>query len=332
MDRGTGQHAELGGIEADFRDFAISPAGKDLLSAVSFAGSVACEAVHRGTLTMANVRSPITAQHGRFTLDAVTTDVFGGKGAGVVVVEMSSPAPHYEITLEVPRCRVEQLLEGLGQKKILGGEGALAVHLLAAGRNEKELTKDLSGEVSLRGKELVAYGMDADQLIAKLEKTRTFSFVDLGAFFIAGPLGTAAIKGYDFTRAYQQTSAGQGTLERFVSKWKIKDGVAEATDCAFATQRNRVAFAGKIDLLQESYQDAVVAVLDDSGCSRVSQSLSGPIAKPNLATLQRLAGPFVGLFQKVRRILAPNAKCEVFYSGSVPQPREASKPSPPERR
>ena len=334
-DRRTGERVELEGIEADVRDFAIAPAGNETLSAFSFAGSVACKTVHRGALTMTDVRSPITAEKGRFALDAVTMDLFGGAAAGAVAADMNPSAPHYEITLEVPRCRVERLLEELGKTKILGGEAALAVHLLTAGWNEQELTKNLSGDVSLRGNDLVAYDMDVDQLIAKFEKTRRFSLVDLGAFFIAGPLGTVATKSYDFGRVYQQLQTGHGTLERLVATWRIRNGVAEAEDCALATQRNRVALAGRIDLLQESYQDAVVAVLDERGCSRFSQRLSGPIANPKLVTLstiQRLAGPFVGLFQKGRRIVAPNAKCEVFYSGSVQQPREAAGPAHRGRR
>jgi len=334
-DRKTGERAELEGLEADVRDFAISPAGNEMLGALSFAGSVACKTVHRGTLTMTDVRSPIKAEKGRFALDAVTMDLFGGKGAGAVVADMSPPAPRYEIALEVPRCRVERLLEGLGKKRLLGGEAALAVHVLAAGRNEQELTKSLSGDVSLQGTDLVAYDMDVDRFIAKVEKTRRFSLIDLGAYFIAGPLGTVATKGYDFGRVYQQSQAGHGTLERLVATWKIKDGIAEAADCALATQRSRVAFVGGIDLLQETYQDAVVAVLDDRGCSRFSQRLSGPIANPKLLTLstfQRLAGPFVGLFQEGRRILAPHAKCEVVYNGSVQQPHEAAGPAQRARR
>lgn len=334
-DRRTGEKAELEGLEADVRDFAISPVGNEMLTAFSFTGSVACGAVHRGALTITNVRSPITAEGGRFALDALTMKLFGGEGAGAVVADLRPAAPHYEVFFKVPRCRVEHLLEGLGKKKILGGEAALAVNVLMGGRNEQELTKSLSGDVSLQGKHLVAYDMDVDRVIAKFEKTRRFNLVDLGAFFIAGPLGTVATKGYDFARLYQQTQTGHGNLERLVATWKIRNGVAEAEDCALATQRNRVALAGRIDLLQESYQDAVVAVIDDRGCSRFSQRLSGPIANPTLvtmSTIQRLAGPFVGLYQKGRRIVAPNAKCEVFYNGSVQQPGAVAGPADRGRR
>lgn len=326
--RMTGDHAEAVGIDSDLRDFAIDPAARGILGPFSFAGDVACDAVHRGTLTVTDLRSPVIATSGRFALDGATMDLLGGKGTGDIVVDMSGSTPRYEISLGVPQCRVERLLEEFGKKRLIGGDAALTMHLRAAGRNQHDLTKSLSGDVSLRGTDLTAFEMDVDRLIEKFEKTRRFSLIDLGAFFIAGPLGTVATKGYDFGRLYRETRTGHGTLARLVATWKIRDGVAQAEDCAFATHRNRVAFVGKIDLLSETYQDAVVAVLDERGCSRFSQRLSGPVASRQLITvrtMQRLAGPFVGLFRRVKKMLTADAKCEVFYDGSVPQPPESAR-------
>ena len=35
---------------------------------------------------------------------------------------------------------------------------------------------------------------------------------------------------YRYGDVYYQTQGGWGTIKQFVSQWKIKDGVAEATD------------------------------------------------------------------------------------------------------
>jgi AsmA protein len=162
-----------------------------------------------------------------------------------------------------------------------------------------------------------------DQLIKKFDKTRGFNLIDLAAFFIAGPLGPIATKGVDFGRVYKQLGTGEGTLERLISTWRIDDGLAEAKDCALATKKNRVAFVGKIELVQGVYQDAALAVLNERGCSRYTEKLSGPVGgRQPLAkrTAKALAGPFVGFFQKIQ--LALDSNCDVFYSGSVPQPVE----------
>ena len=40
----------------------------------------------------------------------------------------------------------------------------------------------------------------------------------------------AALKGYRYGDVYYQTQGGRDTITQLVSHWKIKDGVAEATD------------------------------------------------------------------------------------------------------
>ena len=63
----------------------------------------------------------------------------------------------------------------------------------------------MDGTFSLRGDNLVIYTMDLDTVLSKYETSQKFNLVDLGAFFIAGPLGTAALKGYRYGDVYHQT-------------------------------------------------------------------------------------------------------------------------------
>lgn len=210
-------------------------------------------------------------------------------------------------------------------ERLFGGEAALAMHARAAGRNKDELTQTLSGDVSLSGRDLQTYDLDVDKLLHKFDKTRGFNLFDFAAFFIAGPLGPIATKGVAFGLVYRQLGTGEGTLDRLVTKWRIDDGIAEAKDCALATKKNRVAFAGKIDLVHGVYQDAAIAVLDERGCSRYTEKLSGPVGgrrSTAKSTMKALAGPFIGPYQKMHH--AMEQKCDVVYSGSVPHPE--SKP------
>ena len=63
----------------------------------------------------------------------------------------------------------------------------------------------MDGTFSLRGDNLVLYTMDLDTVLSKYETSQKFNLVDLGAFFIAGPLGTVALKGYRYGDVYHQT-------------------------------------------------------------------------------------------------------------------------------
>jgi AsmA protein len=267
------------------------------------------------------MKSKVAAAGGHFQLSDLSVDAFGGKGTGTFAADTSEHTPRFELRLDVPRCRVEDVLKGLRAEPVIGGEAALTIDVRTAGRNKDELTQTLSGDVSLSGSGLQTHDLDLDKLIKKFDKTRGFNLIDLAAFFIAGPLGPIATKGIDFGRVYKQLGTGEGTLDRLVTTWSIDGGLAEAKDCAIATKKNRVAFAGKIELVQGVYQDAAIAVLNDRGCSRYTEKLSGPVGgrQPMGKRMAKaVVGPFVGFFQKIE--LALDKDCDVFYSGSVPQP------------
>ena len=321
--RGEPAEAEIAGISADVHNFAIGKFPEGIRRAFSFKGELGWDTLQRDTLTVTGMKSKVAAAGGHFQLSDLSLDAFGGKGTGAFTADTSEHTPRFELRLDVPQCRVEDVLKGLHAEPVIGGEAALTIDVRTAGRNKDELTQTLSGDVSLSGNGLQTHDLDLDKLIKKFDKTRGFNLIDLAAFFIAGPLGPIATKGIDFGRVYKQLGTGEGTLDRLVTTWSIDGGLAQAKDCAIATKKNRVAFAGKIDLVHGVYQDAAIAVLDKRGCSRYTEKLSGPVGGRRSfgkSTMKAIAGPFVGLFQKIHH--AFDQKCDVFYSGSVPQPVE----------
>jgi AsmA protein len=332
-ERGKPARAEIKGVSGDLHDFAIGSPPEGIRRAFSFKGMLAWDELRRDALTLTNLKSKASADGGRFLLDDVSLDAFGGKGTGTFAADTSERTPRFELSLDVPDCRVEEVLEGLRAERLIGGQAELAMHVRAAGRNKDELTQTLSGEVALSGNGLQTYDLDVDKLIRKFDKTRGFNLIDFAAFFVAGPLGPIATKGIAFGRVYKQLGTGRGTLDRLITTWTIDDGIAEAKDCALATKKHRVAFAGKIELVQGAYQDAAIAVLDERGCSRYTEKLSGsvggkrPIGK---STMKALAGPFVGLYEKIHHAL--DRKCDVFYSGSVPHPAKKKDKGGPRAR
>ena len=104
---------------------------------------------------------------------------------------------------------------------------------------------------------------------------------------------------------------------------KITDGVADATNCVLATHHNRVALKGKLDLVSERYDNVIVALLDDKGCAKFKQSISGSFGSPEVGAVSAvgsLAEPIFDLYRKAKRFVQ-GGKCEVFYNGAVQPPR-----------
>jgi AsmA protein len=255
-------------------------------------------------------------------------DIFGAKGEGDAVADKSEDDALYKINLMVSKLDFAKLEESFGSKKVIGGKGDLDASLTMKEKGNRNLLSSMDGTFALRGNNLVIYTMDLDKVLSAYETSQKFNLVDLGTLFIAGPLssvaliGSVALKGYRYGNIYNQTQGGQGVITQFASHWKIKDGVVDATDCALATHHNRVALKGKLNIVNERYDNVIVALLDEKGCAKFKQGISGSFGSPQIgavSAVESLAGPAVNLYRKAKRFVQ-GGKCEVFYNGSVLQP------------
>jgi AsmA protein len=143
----------------------------------------------------------------------------------------------------------------------------------------------------------------------------------VGAFLVAGPLGVAVTKCYDFARVLGSTG-GSSEIPSLTSEWHIEHGVAVAKDVAMTTTKNRIALKGALDFVNDRFQDVTVALVDKQGCVRVRQTANGPFSQPDVEkpnVLVSTTGPVRTLFKQAKHLLGGH--CEVFYSGSLPPPQ-----------
>ncbi len=314
----------LKGIDLTLKDLLFGGTlGKGIIRNISFTGSMACTKIQAKDIAIDNVRGNLGALNGLFSFTPVAMEIFGAKGEGGVTVDMSSTIPLYTAYLKAANMDFEKLGRPLSAKRVIGGKGDLAASFTVRTGNIEDFMKDVNGTLSLQGHNLTTYTMDLDKTLSAYETTQKFTLIDIGAFFIAGPVGAAAVKGYHYTDLYYKAHSGTGTITRFISNWKIGDGKAEATDCALTTRRNRVAVKGKLDLVRERYEDLTVAILDDKGCARFKQSITGPFDAPSISTanaVKSIASPVLNIYRQARQI-AHRDTCEVFYTGTLEQPR-----------
>jgi len=322
FDKKAGEKTELKEINLAIKDLSVVDTSGKIIKNIAFTGNMDCKEVRKRDLKIDNVKSHIKAEKGVIYLMSLTMDIFGAKAEGDATADKSEVDAVYKINLKVSKLDFEKLEESFGTKKVIGGKGDFYASLTMKEKGNRNLISSMDGTFSLRGDNLVIYTMDLDKVLSSYETSQKFNLVDLGAFFIAGPLSNVALKGYRYGDVYNQTRGGQGTITQFISHWKIKDGVADATDCALATHHNRVALKGKLDLVSERYDNVIVALLDDKGCAKFKQSISGFFGSPQVgavSAVESLAGPISNLYRKAKRFVQ-GGKCEVFYNGSVQQP------------
>ena len=322
-DEQSGEGFEVANFNLDVRSLRIAGGNSaEFLKNLSFTAEFACREIRTKGLMFSDVKFTGKGKNGIFALNPVTMLLFGGQGSGSIEADFSGPVPHYSVRSSLAKFQIEEYFKTLTSKKVAEGSMDFSASLSMRGNTVKEITQTAGGEVSLRGENLTLYGNDLDREFARFESSQNFNLVDVGAFFFAGPIGLAVTKGYNFASIFQG-SGGSSSIGKLFSDWKVERGIAQAKDVAMATKQNRIALKGRINFVNERFDDVTIALIDARGCARVQQKIRGPFQKPVVekpSILMSLAGPALNLLKQARDLLT-DGTCKVFYTGSVPAPK-----------
>ena len=320
-----GAKTEFSGASLSLEDLSFrGGAGEPLVKTIRFSGALSVKKIAAKDLSVSDVDAKVTASDGVFHIRPFTMKLFGGKGEGEIRADLSKEKPALSANYTVSNFRAEESLAAVTQKKYLRGPLTLSENLSFRGNEVQEMRRTASGQVSLRGENLSVEGMDIDRVLSSADQAMKLNLVDVGAFVLAGPLGSAATKGYGFAGIKEAAGVGgETTVTKLVSDWTVRNGIAETRDVAFATRKNRIALRGSLDIVNERFVDVTVAVLDAKGCAKLQQRITGPFRNPQvdkISSLESLIAPVLGLFKETRRFV-DHSECKPFYTGSVPQPK-----------
>jgi uncharacterized protein involved in outer membrane biogenesis len=322
-DKQSGSEFEATHCDLDMRQFRLA-AGKsaELSKLVSFTAQLACADIRGKDIAMSDLKISVAAKDGVFDLKPITISVFGTQGSGNIRADFSGAHPHYQVDCSLPHFHIEALLKTLTPDKLAEGPMDFSANLTMQGSTADELIQTSDGTFLLRGENLTLAGHDIDRDLSRYASSQNFNLVDVGVFFFAGPVGVVVTKGRDFARIFQG-SGGASTIRMLVSNWQFKHGVAQVQDAAMVTNQNRLALKGKLDFVNERFDDVTLAQIDAKGCAMVRQKISGTFMKPVVehpSVLKSLTGPSLKLLKRARDLL-PGGECEVFYAGSVAAPK-----------
>ena len=322
-DEQSGEGFEVENLNLDVRSLRIAGGNRaELLKNLSFTAEFACREIRTKRLRFSDVKFTCQGKEGRFTLNPITMLFFGGQGSGSIGADFSDPVPRYSVRSSLSQFRIEEYFKTLSDKKVAEGSMDFSASLSMRGNTAQEMMQTAEGEVSLRGENLTLHGHDLDREFARFESSQNFNLIDAGAFFFAGPIGLAVTKGYNFGSIFQG-SGGSSSIGKLFSDWKVERGIAQARDVAMATKQNRITLKGRIDFVNEQFDDVTIALIDAQGCARVKQKIHGPFQKPVVekpSVLMSLAGPTLNLLKQASDLVTDGTG-EVFYTGSVPAPK-----------
>lgn len=321
-DRRSGERLEATGFDLAIKRIRLAGGRRpQLLKGIVFKADLACAEIRTKDLSVTALKVSVDAKDGVIELKPVTMRVFGGDALGSLRADVSGAVPLYQIRCSLQRFRIEEFLKILSPTKAAEGAMDFSASLSMQGATMSQLVETAAGEVSLRGANLTLVGTDLDLVLSRFASSQGFNLVDVGVVFLAGPLGLAVTKGYNFASLFRG-SGGNTSIRTVVSDWRVERGVAAAKDVALATSENRIALRGGLDFVNGRFADMTVAVIDAGGCVRVRQAIRGPFGKPEVEkphVLKSLTGPMRKLYRQARGLF-PSGPCEVFYTGSVAPP------------
>jgi uncharacterized protein involved in outer membrane biogenesis len=209
LDKRTGIKTELKEINLAITGLTVGNTPGEIIKSLSFTGNMECKELRRKDLKIDSIRSSIKAEKGVFNFEPVTVNIFGARGKGGFIADASEPNAVYRTSLNVPGLDFERFEESFGIKKMIGGKGNLVTALTVKDKAHRTLLSETFGTLPLTGNNLVTYTEDLDKVLSAYKTTQQFSLLDIGAFFIAGPLGTVALKGYRYGNLYYQAQGGR---------------------------------------------------------------------------------------------------------------------------
>jgi AsmA protein len=272
-------------------------------------------------MIITNFTSLIESSNGQLIFDPINFKALNGSGKGKIKLGMDTGIPMVTIQIELSAFQIEDFFSSISIKELVRGEMELLVDIKTPIGGEQELRRTIKGNALMKGRHLTITKLDLDNLLEEYMESQQFDLVDLGAIAIMGPIGPALTKAYDFSGVMNAASEGSTEVRQLMSLWNIKDGKASAQDVALATNKNRIVLKGDIDIVAKHFQNLNVVVVDDNGCSLVSQEMNGPFDNPEIAkpSFTSATGPFINFIKKATNIITKK-ECEVIYNGSVASP------------
>jgi len=312
----------IDGMKVNFKNITFNPYDSLVFPEVlSASGEISFEKFKSRYFYETGVKCEIDGGEDKFNLVLTSPDKLSGFiNNATLSVDITGTEPSYKLWYELNDIQIGTIVKQYYEEDVMNGVLNLSTNLFTNGSTWDKLARNATGNVLIEGKDLVLYGFDLDEILTNYKKSQNFRLTDVGAFFLIGPFGAVITKGADFARINNINPEDTTFLTRLYSSWTLANEIITAEDVALTTRKSRLALTGGVNMGQEEFDTLTVAVVDDRGCSLMSQSVYGSFKDPQLGDIN-VVGTLFGAVINVFKLVAGN-RCEPFYNGTVEHPKK----------
>ena len=287
------------------------------MATLTTAGSIYAGRIRTKVFDESDLKFDVLINKGLYEIYPNSDRFFRTKGKGVIIAQPWSDVPTYRFKYTVERFAIEDWLANFMESPVLSGTMSFSMDAQMTGNNWDNMLKEVSGSTYNEGINLQLHGLDIDEVLENIERSKHFTLLDLAAVVFAGPIGLVVTKGLDLVVLVASDYGEVTQIQKMVSNWNISNGILETNDVAFATNKNRIAAQGHVNLIDKTL-DITFAVLNEDGSCRSIQNIKGNLDDPefgNIKIIESLLSPVTNLFEFVLPIGG-----DIFYEGSVKHP------------
>jgi len=271
---------------------------------------------HNKNVNINNLSYKINADNGAYTIVPNVVNE-----AGKIFITPFASNKNFDIDYKISNIKIKDIFKSFNSEVFIDGSVNIATKLTGNLNDTKNILKTVKGNVFINGNELFLYGINLDEFLKRVERSQNFTFADLGAVLLMGPLGIVVTKGTDYTRVLMTNTKDTTHIRQIVSDWTINGkGKYKISDVALSTDNNLIAAKGYLDLKNDSI-NFTFAVVDNKGCKMLSQKIKGNMKKPDISEIKIISSaiiaPVTNLFKDVN-----SSNCKPFYKGKVKYPQK----------
>jgi hypothetical protein len=291
----------------------------NIMKTFVFTSNITADQFHTDHFEIEDIDYDFDASLGTFQIRPNTDRFFNGDSDAYFILQPFEDIPIYKIQYRVKQFELAKLLQTFREDTLMEGKMDMDLKLILEGNNWDEIEKNMEGTLILSGENLIFNGLDLDIVIERFKRSQRFTLADVGAVVLMGPAGILVTKGSDFASLVVLNSGERSEVRQLTSLWTAKKGYISLDDVAFATNKNRMAAKGWIDLTKDSL-DIQIALVNKKGCSIFAQTLKGSLHDPESGKLKVMRSLFAPVSNLLNTI--GGEECHVFYDGIVKPPEK----------
>ena len=328
QDLNTKSSAKVEKIDIAVNNIKFDPS-KKTLQAISFDADTKIAQILYDRYKLQDITVALNMKDAIATLNNMKLSAYGSLATAKGKLNLNEKIPVLDLEADVPKLNLENYSKEFLNKDILSGFVKVHKKFRLSLGDVNTIKRTLKGGFLIDGQGVSVKGIDLDKMLSTYKSSKKMDIKSLGSSLVSGPLN-ALLSGKGLSSMVGGKDSGTTLLKRVYVKVNIAKGIANLSDVAIATGKNRVAVKGKLDILRERFLGVQLGVLDAKNCAKISQTIEGTFDKPKIkvnastveSTVKTVSSLLSSFGVKVPKMpTQKQGKCKVFYNGVVKQPK-----------